>query len=156
MVGRQHHEASRDGAFAMKRCVRASYLLRDSAGSSAVEFALVAPVLLAFIFLLIEGGRLEWTQQALQEVASNTARCMALGTAPCADTPSIQGYAAARGLAWGVTFKAATTTVTANATCNSVSGMNKIAISLPYGGVTGLLPFAPSALTASACAPSIG
>ncbi|WP_353204867.1 TadE family protein, partial [Sphingomonas sp.] len=122
----------------------------------AVEFALVAPVLLAFIFLLIEGGRLEWTQQALQEVASNAARCMALGTAPCADTPSIQGYAAARGLAWGVSFSAATTTVTANTTCSSVSGMNKITISLPYGGVTRLLPIAPSALTASACVPSIG
>ena len=140
----------------MKQRTGASCLLRDSIGASAVEFALVAPVFLAFIFLLIEGGRLEWTQQALQEVAASSARCMALGTAPCADTPSIKGYAAARALAWGVTFTTATTTVTANATCNSVSGMNKISISLPYGGVTGLLPFAPSALTASACAPSIG
>jgi Flp pilus assembly protein TadG len=133
----------------IRRCIR------ENDGASAVEFALVAPVLLAFIFLLIEGGRMEWTQQALQEVASNTARCMALGTTACADTLSIKAYARKRGVAWGISLSAATITVAANQTCSAVTGMNKITISLPYGSATGLLPRAPSSLNASACFPSV-
>lgn len=127
----------------------------DRRGAAALEFALVAPVLLGFIFLLIEGGRMEWTKQVVQEVTTNTARCMALGTTSCGTSSAIQAYARARGLARGVSLATATITVAANQTCQSVTGMNKVTISLPYHGVTGLLPLAPSALATSACYPSI-
>ncbi|HEX7855160.1 MAG TPA: TadE family protein [Sphingobium sp.] len=122
---------------------------------SAVEFALVAPILLAFILLLIEGGRMIWTQQALQEVANNTARCGALATASCADTASVQSYARARGLQWGVSLTGATVSVAGNQTCNGFAGMNQVSISLPFSVAGGLLGASATTLTASACFPTI-
>ena len=131
-------------------------MARDERGASAVEFALLAPVLLAFIMLLIESGRMQWSQQVIQEVASNTARCMALGTTDCANTADIQRYARRRSLAWGVSLANATITPTANQTCDSVAGMNLVTITLPYRTAAGaLLPGAPDRLRASACFPSI-
>ena len=127
----------------------------DSRGASAVEFALLAPVLLAFILLLIEGGRMEWTQQVLQEVSSNSARCMALGTISCNSTTAVQSYATALSLKRGVSLATATITVASNQTCSSVSGMNKVSITLPYQVGSGLLPAGPTSLQASACFPSV-
>jgi len=54
-------------------------LLSDRRGVTAVEFALVAPVFMMFMFLIIDGARIVWTYQTLQEVATNSARCAALG-----------------------------------------------------------------------------
>jgi Flp pilus assembly protein TadG len=130
-------------------------LLTDQGGVTAVEFALIAPVLLMFMFLLIEGGRMEWTQQTLQEVSTNTARCMALGQDACSSTSAIQSYAQSRGSAWGVSLASATITATTGQTCAGVSGMSRISISLPYRSVMNLLPIAQQALTATACYPSI-
>lgn len=130
-------------------------LLSDRQAVTAVEFALLAPVLLMFMFLLIEGGRMEWTQQTLQEVSTNTARCMALGQDACNSTAAIQSYAQSRGSAWGVSLASATITATTGQTCNGVSGMSRISISLPYRSVMNLLPIAQQALTASACFPSV-
>lgn len=131
-------------------------LTRDASGVSAVEFALVAPVLLAFIILLIEGGRMEWTRQALQEVTVNSARCMALGTSSCETATAVQGYAAALARARGISLAGATVTALGNQTCHTVGGMNKVSISLPYRVASGLLPNGPTALQASACFPAIG
>ena len=139
------------------RMYRFPHFIRyDKRGASAVEFALLAPVLLAFIILLIEGGRMQWTQQVIQEVASNAARCMALGTTDCASTAEIQSYARRRSSGWGVSLANATITPAANQTCNSIVGMNRVTITLPYSTVAGnLLPAAPDRLLASACFPSI-
>lgn len=130
-------------------------LFADQHGVTAVEFALIAPVLLMFMFLLIEGGRMEWTQQTLQEVSTNTARCMALGQDACNSTAAIQSYAQSRGSAWGVSLANATITAATGQTCSGVSGMSKISISLPYHSVMNLLPIAQQALTASSCYPSV-
>jgi Flp pilus assembly protein TadG len=58
-------------------------------GTTAIEFALVAPVFLMLVFGTIEFGRLPWTQQALQQTAIAGARCVAIAqgktrTSPCA------------------------------------------------------------------------
>lgn len=47
---------------------------RDSSGIAAVEFALVAPVLLMLVFGAIEIGRVLYEQQTLEEAARETAR----------------------------------------------------------------------------------
>ncbi|MBY8821277.1 TadE/TadG family type IV pilus assembly protein [Sphingomonas colocasiae] len=128
----------------------------DRRGASAVEFALVAPVLFAFIMLLIEGGRMEWTRQAIQEVAVNTARCMAVGKSECASNAQIIQYARSRGRDWGVSLTAATITPSVNQTCNAVAGMRRVDINLPYRTVVALLfPGVPRQLRASACFPAI-
>jgi Flp pilus assembly protein TadG len=129
--------------------------IADRRGTSAVEFALVAPVLLAFVMLLIEGGRMEWTQQALVEISTESARCMALATSSCNSTSAIQSYTRALGLARGISLANATITVNANQTCNAVTGMNQVAISLPYQVIGGVLAVAPTTLQASACFPSV-
>jgi Flp pilus assembly protein TadG len=130
-------------------------LLRNRRGASAVEFALIAPVLIAFILLLIEGGRMLWTQQALQEVASATARCMALGVEGCETPAAAAQFARARGPERGVSLAAATVTPLANQTCNGEGGMTRVAIVLPFRIAGGLLPGGPSELDASACYPAL-
>ena len=130
--------------------------LADSRGVSAVEFALVAPVLLAFILMLIEGGRMVWTQQALQQVADQSARCMAVGPESCNTTAKVQTYAQTVAQSRGISIANGTITPSANQTCNAVTGMNKVEIVVPYQVATGLLPVGPRQLTASACYPSIG
>ncbi|WP_019904579.1 TadE family protein [Methylobacterium sp. 77] len=56
----------------------------DESGTSAIEFALLAPV-----FLLLAWGAFGlalalWTKSALQETAAETARCLAIGASTCA------------------------------------------------------------------------
>ena len=41
----------------------------DSSGAAIIEFALLAPVFFLFLFGTVEGSRLLWTQQTLEEVA---------------------------------------------------------------------------------------
>ena len=129
--------------------------IADRRGTSAVEFALVGPVLLMFVMLLIEGGRMEWTQQALVEVSAESARCMALATTACNSTSAIQSYTRSLGLARGISLANATITVNANQTCNNVTGMNQVAISLPYQIMGGILAVGNTNLQAVACFPSV-
>ncbi len=129
---------------------------RHVGGASAVEFAILAPVLLGFIFLIIEGSRLLWTEQAIQEVAANAARCMAIGTAPCKTSAEVQAFAQSRGADRGVTLTLQTIATASNQTCNGATGMSKVTITLPYTSpIKGLLPGAPSTLQAVACYPAI-
>jgi len=136
--------------------MRSIRLLRDRCGATVVEFALVAPVLLGFIILIVEGGRMEWTRQAIQEVAVNTARCMAVGRTECETDAGVIQYARQRGRDWGVSLAAATITPRVNQTCNAVTGMRRVDISLPYQSVVGtLIPAMPTQLEAASCFPAI-
>jgi Flp pilus assembly protein TadG len=58
----------------------------DSCGATAVEFAIVLPILLLFTFGLIDFGRAIWTQGTLHYAAQATARCAAIGS--CSDPVS--------------------------------------------------------------------
>lgn len=123
-------------------------------GVTAVEFALVAPVFMMFLFLIIDGARAVWTYQTLQEVAVNSARCAALNQTACADNASVQSYAVARAAASGVRLGAADVTLTASTTCQTMSGMVKVAISTAYqGATTKLLPTALTTLVTEGCFP---
>ena len=44
---------------------------KDVRGATAVEFAMIAPVLLMFIFGILEFGRAMWVHNALQQTATN-------------------------------------------------------------------------------------
>ncbi len=130
-------------------------LLRDRRGVTATEFALVAPVFLAFMFLIIDGARMAWSFQALQEVATNSARCAALGATGCTDSAGVKSHAVARAAANGIKINATAVTLTSAATCSSVSGMTKVAISTTYQGAsTKLLPSTLTTLAAESCFPT--
>lgn len=129
-----------------------------NSGETAVEFALVGVVLFTLLFGIIGAALLMWTQNALQEAASRTARCVAIGSTECA-TPA--SYAA--GLVSGFTFaglgNAATVAVSTGATCSS-DGTSTGTITASYQIVkitsafwaSGLLPPPLSGITLSATA----
>jgi Flp pilus assembly protein TadG len=56
-----------------------SRLLRAEHGQAAVEFALVLPLLLFFLFLLVEGGRAMEQKNDLSQLAADGARMAAVG-----------------------------------------------------------------------------
>lgn len=132
-------------------------LLADRRGVTAVEFALVAPVFLMFMFLIIDGARMTWTYQTLQEVATNSARCAALKLTACTDSAAVKTYAVSRAAASGVRLGAGDVTLTAGTSCQSVAGMTKVAISTAYqGATTKLLPTAMTTLATDSCFPTQG
>jgi len=133
-------------------------LLSDRRGVTAVEFALVAPAFLMFMFLIIDGSRAVWTYQTLQQVAADTARCAALGVTGCRTSGEVQSYAVNRANGFGVPLAAAAVTLTPNApaaACSSMAGMTKVAISSAYqGATTKLLPSNVSVLNTESCFPT--
>ncbi len=132
-----------------------SRLLRDQKGVTAVEFALVAPTFMMFMFLIIDGARATWTYQTLQQVATDTARCAALGVSTCDTSGEVQTYAVNRANGFGVVLTAGAVTLTPSTTCSSVAGMTKVAISMTYqGATTKLLPSSITTLTTDSCFPT--
>ena len=132
-----------------------SRLLRDIRGVTAVEFALVAPTFMMFMFLMIDGARAVWTYQALQEVAATSARCAALGVSTCNDSTEVKAYAVARAAANGVKLTTSAVTLTTAATCSSVSGMTRVTIAATYqGATTKMLPSSVSTLNTEGCFPT--
>ena len=122
-----------------------------------VEFALLAPTFLMFLFLLLDGGRMMFTKQALNEVAAATARCAAIKGTGCTDATSAQKWAIARGLARdNLQVSSAVVEV---ATCNGVANMSRATINTVWKkSAMGLLPqsLVPSTLTSVACFPIAG
>lgn len=130
-------------------------LFGDIRGVTAVEFALVAPTFLMFMFLMIDGARMTWTYQTLQEVATSSARCAALGATGCTSAAQVQSYAVARAAASGVPLTAAAVTLTSAQTCSSVAGMTKVVISSSYqGATTKLLPSTLATMNTESCFPT--
>lgn len=128
-------------------------------GAAALEFALVAPALIGMIVLILEGGRMIWTQQVLQETAFNAARCLGVGGPGCTEA-AMPGWARDQAGQSGLRIAAATVTATASAApalCDNRAGMSRIGIASPYAGAVGrLLPRARTMLYASACFPKLG
>jgi len=130
-------------------------LLSDRRGVTAVEFALVAPAFMMFMFLIIDGARAVWTYQTLQAVATDSARCAALGVTGCKTSSEVQTYAVNRANGYGVGLTSGAVTLTSAATCSSVAGMTKVAISTSYqGATTKLLPSPMTTLSTESCFPT--
>jgi Flp pilus assembly protein TadG len=134
-------------------------LFRNQRGAGAVEFALLAPTFLMFLFLLLDGGRMMFAKQSLNELATATARCMATKQTACADTGSTQNWAVSRGLARNnLQLTTGNIAINSAATCGGVSNMIQATITMPWKkGAMTLLPqsVAPNSLTATACFPTI-
>ncbi len=120
---------------------------QDQRGASALEFALTAPVFFLFIFGIIEGGLLLWTQIGLQHGAEMAARCASINTALCpiSNPDAVTTYASRQ--AFGLSLPASTFTYSAPACGNQVSA--SYTFQFPD-----LFHLAPLALTAQACFPS--
>jgi Flp pilus assembly protein TadG len=132
-------------------------------GSTALEFAIAAPLFLLILFGCIEYGRAMWTWQALQLAGDQTARCVAIGGTACA-TPTT--YAVGRAKAYGA-FELVASGVTVDTQSASSSpvvcalpGSNTathVKLSLTFSSpVSLLLPALPKTLTTTSCYPLTG
>jgi len=137
--------------------IRALFHNRD--GATAVEFALLGPTFLMFLFLLLDGGRMIFAKQSLNELATVTARYMAIKQASCPDVASAQTWAVSRGLARNnLPLSIGNIAINTNATCGGVPNMIQATITMPWKkGAMTLLPqsAAPASLSATACFPTI-
>lgn len=76
----------------------AKRFLRAQEGTSAVEFALTAPIYFFLIFAIAMGGLLFWIQLGLQHGAEMAARCGSVDKVLCNSTAAIKSYASAQAL----------------------------------------------------------
>lgn len=115
----------------------AARLPRDCRGSTAVEFAMVLPLLVAVVFGVLEFGRAMWMRQSMQFAVEEAARYALANTT--ASATAISTIASARlatvgpdaGIAVATTLDANAVTVTASADFQTiVPGL------LPAGAVT--------------------
>jgi Flp pilus assembly protein TadG len=129
---------------------RLAALKRDRIGATAIETALVLPILLALFFGIIEVGHLLWTVTALNMAVQDAARCVSVSNvqsppATLCDTQThMQSFAASR--TWGMTVPATTFTLSTPA-CGYL-----VTASYPYTPIVSYIPLSMT-LTASACFP---
>lgn len=103
-------------------------LIRSRRGASALEFGIVAPVVLLLLFGIVGAGMLLWGIGTLYSVAALSARCGAVGTAgtpPCTTTTATSDYAVSLVDTWLFTGAIAVGDVTSTAsvaTCKGVTG----------------------------------
>jgi len=128
-------------------------LLRDRAGVTSVEFALVASLLILLLTGTLSIGLLTWTASMLQSVALQTARCVAIGSSACPSGPTYAVTLAQKTLFTGV-INAANVTVSSASSCNGASGSyTKVAISSSYWSGA-LTPALNSVVNATLCYPT--
>ena len=104
-------------------------LLRDDAGNLAVEFGMLAPVFLLFLFGIMEGGRLLWTVNALHYSVQEAARCASINTVACGTSDQIKAYAAGRS---GAQFASSVFTASTVACGRLVSASYTMPLNIPF------------------------
>jgi len=118
-------------------------MIRDQKGASVVEFALILPVFVAFVFGMINCGLMLWTQLGIEHGVVAAARCTTINPSVCPDVPA---YAAQQ--AYGLNLPKTAFTVTAPACGNRVSA------SYGFQFVTLIMPPRSVTLTAQSCYPT--
>lgn len=118
-------------------------------GAVAIEYALVLPALLLFIFGLVDAGRLLWTYTTLYRATEAAARCAAINTTDCGSTAQIQSRAIAE--AWGLTVTASNFTVATPSCGVQVQASYEFTFVIP--GLETIAPLGSITLNATACYP---
>lgn len=124
----------------------------DRRGVVALEFAVLAPLLIVMVLATIEVALLAWTQVALQLTATQTARCLGIGSTACTNA---QQYAITTANNWLFTnaVTASGVLVVYNTLCSGAPGhYTKVTITSQFAGTTplpGIL--GGGTLTAQAC-----
>jgi Flp pilus assembly protein TadG len=95
---------------------------RGSSGATAVEFALVAPLLFLLLFAIVEFGRAWWTKNSLQYAVERATRyAVVCATGACPSDGAIQTYAANQVYAQSMDSSAFSVTHPAGALCVNYS-----------------------------------
>ncbi|HEV2561830.1 MAG TPA: TadE family protein [Rhizomicrobium sp.] len=115
-------------------------------GAVAIEYALVLPALLAFLFALIDTGRLIWTQTTLDHAMQAAARCAVIDSVQCGSAGQVKAFAIAQ--AYGMRIDSGTISV-ATRSC----GM-EVAATLAFQPVVPWFGTSTIGLNARACYPA--
>lgn len=131
-------------------------LFSDQAGVAITEFALISPFFLLALFGVIEGSRVMWTKQTLDEVAYATARCTAVSS-NCDTIDKQRTFATTRASSYGVTVLGANVAVNEDTTCKSLPNSKQVTVTLAYESpLDGFVPGFPTSLESIACYPVLG
>ena len=115
------------------------------AGSTAVEFALIAPVIISLFFGMFEFARAIWTQSVLDYAVEEAARCASVNTGTCGTNGAIQSYAANQ--TGALAISAGTFTSSSPAGCT-----HQVTASYPFHFVLSIFNYNIT-LTSLACSP---
>jgi Flp pilus assembly protein TadG len=118
-------------------------VLADRAGVTAIEFAILGPVLLVTLIAVAEFGRMLWVENALQYAVAQAARCMTIDTSVCGDARETRDFAAASS---GMSFPSSVFVV-GPAVCG-----NRVSASYVFTFAAGLFPYTAT-LDAQSCYP---
>lgn len=139
----------------MRRLIRR--LATDNEGTTILEFAFVGSIFIVLLIIILEAGLILWANSAMQTVASQTARCVALGSAACTPPNTPTSYATLRLGEWGVSgIVTPVATALPNSTCNSTVG-TFIMVTITNSSSTVLRfmsPLSGVVLTRTACYPT--
>ncbi len=142
--------------------------LRSRSGSSAIEFGVIIVPMLLMIMAVIDFGRLQWTRNALQEVAVATARCVGMkarncGVATTAGGKTTYSYNAATAVqqartesaAWSVALPTSEVAIVASTSCQGVAGFAQVTLTHNfYSGFLTAAGLNSYPITAVACFPN--
>lgn len=131
------------------KLARRSGWLWSQRGAAAVEYGLILPAVLLFIFGIIDVGRLMWTYTTLNRATQAAARCGAIDMNNCATIAQIQTRAVNE--AWGLTITSSAFTPTAAACGVQVVGTYSFVFVIP--ALAGASPLGTITLQATACYP---
>jgi Flp pilus assembly protein TadG len=106
-----------------------SHFAHEDAGNLSIELGLLAPVLIALIFGVAEGGHLLWTVNALHYSVQEAARCASVDTSTCGSASQIQSFAAGRS---GAGFPSSAFTATVTSCGNRVSANYTMPLNIPF------------------------
>jgi Flp pilus assembly protein TadG len=133
--------------------MRRPAIIRSLSGrrsSVALEYGLIAPMLIVLVLGIIDTGRLLWTYTTLYRATEAAARCGAINTTTCATATQIKAYAVVE--AWGLTIDASAFTVAAQACGLQVSASYDFVSIIP--GFDLVVPIGLLTLQTKACYPT--
>ncbi len=118
-------------------------LSRNEAGSIAVEFALICPVLLAFVGGIIEGGLLLYTWGNMEHVGRQAARAVAVGAASQAQAETFVETK----MSSSIGALVANATVTTSAGATAFENQVTVRVTVTGAELARMLPFGIFSLT---------
>lgn len=133
-------------------------LCKQTDGSVAVEFALVLFPLILFIVGALETARFFWINNAMEAIAVDTARCMALRAPECSSNGEDVNFAQAMvniqddATKMGINLPSSSITLSDDAVCAGLPGFSSVSIRHEFPSV--FILYVDFPMQADACFPN--